>query len=50
MNDPTDPIWSVIFILGIGLLGTLWWIYDILKLAYKEQDVSVQNKEHQKNS
>lgn len=47
----TDPVWSVIALLTIGLLGTLWWIYVILELAYKEeQDVSVQDKEHQKDS
>lgn len=47
----TDPVWSVIILLSIGLLGTLWWIYDILLLAYKEEnDVHVQDKDHQEGS
>lgn len=30
--------WGVFIILGIGLSGTAWWIYTILKLAYKEMN------------
>ena len=26
----TDPVWSVIILLGIGLIGTIWCIYKIL--------------------
>jgi len=33
----TDVIWSVNILLGIGLLGTAWVIYYILRLAYLEQ-------------
>ena len=49
MRTPTDPVWSVIIMLTIGLLGTIWWIYDILKLAYQE-DVHLQDQENHKDS
>jgi len=32
----TDPVWSVIWLLGIGLAGTAYIIYYILKLAAEE--------------
>jgi len=32
----TDPVWSVIWLLGIGLSGTAYIIYYILKLAADE--------------
>ena len=32
----TDTVWSVNILLGIGLLGTAWAIYKILKDAYLE--------------
>jgi hypothetical protein len=32
----TDIVWSVNILLGIGLLGTAWAIYYILKEAYSE--------------
>jgi len=35
-NDMTDPVWSVILMLGIGLAGTAYIIYYILKLAADE--------------
>lgn len=31
-----DVVWSVIIMLGIGLTGTLWIIYKILKIAAEE--------------
>lgn len=31
-----DVVWSVIIMLGIGLAGTLWVIYEILKIAAEE--------------
>lgn len=43
MNDPTRPVWSVIIMLVIGLGGTIWWIYDILKLAFKEMEEKNEN-------
>lgn len=43
----TNPIWSVISLLTIGLMGTLWWIYVIMKLAHSEENVHLQNQEHQ---
>lgn len=32
----TDPVWSVNLLIGIGLLGTIWVIYKILRDAYLE--------------
>ena len=32
----TDPVWSVILLIVIGLLFTAYIIYDILRLAYLE--------------
>jgi len=32
----TDPVWSVILLLGIGLAGTAYIIYYILRLAHLE--------------
>jgi hypothetical protein len=32
----TDPVWSVILLLSIGLLGTAYIIYHILRLATLE--------------
>jgi hypothetical protein len=32
----TDIVWSVNILIGIGLLGTAWFIYYILRLAYLE--------------
>jgi len=32
----TDPVWSVIWLLGIGLAGAAYIIYYILKLAFEE--------------
>lgn len=46
----TDPVWSVIILLGIGLAGAVYIIYYILKLAHDEmKDVSIQNKEDQQS-
>jgi hypothetical protein len=45
-----DVVWSVIIMLGIGLAGTLWIIYYILKMANDELNVPIQNqKDHQDN-
>jgi hypothetical protein len=32
----SDVVWSVNILLGIGLIGTAWSIYYILRLAYLE--------------
>jgi len=32
----TDPVWSVIWLLGIGLAGAAYIIYYILKLTSEE--------------
>jgi hypothetical protein len=36
MRIMTDPVWSVILLIVIGLLFTTYIIYDILRLAYLE--------------
>ena len=30
MTNPNDPVWGVIIMLVIGLIGTCWAIYAIL--------------------
>jgi hypothetical protein len=32
----TDPVWSVNILIGIGLIGTIWVIYKILRESYLE--------------
>ncbi len=32
----TEPVWSVILVLVIGLAGTLFCVYTILKMANDE--------------
>ncbi len=44
----TDPVWSVIILISIGLSGTLWALYYILTLDNKE-NVSLQDSENQKS-
>ena len=36
MMQVTDPVWSVIILLAIGLLGTAYVIYYILRESYLE--------------
>ena len=36
MGIMTDPVWSVILLVSVGLLFTAYIIYDILRLAYLE--------------
>jgi len=36
MSDINDPVWSVIIMIAIGLVGTGYVIYYILKLATEE--------------
>jgi len=36
MTDINDPVWGVIILLSIGLLGTAYIIYAILSEAYSE--------------
>lgn len=45
----SDVVWSVNILLGIGLIGVTWWIYDILYTASKE-DAHLQNQENQEDS
>ena len=44
-----DVVWSVNILLGIGLAGAAYIIYYILKLAYDEDNVSIQDQEDRKN-
>ena len=32
----TDPVWSVVILIGLGLIFAAYIIYDILRLAYSE--------------
>jgi len=43
-----EVVWSVNILLGIGLIGVAWIIYKILLIA-NEENVSIQNKEDQKD-
>ena len=36
LEDPNDPVWSVILMIAIGLMGTAYVIYYILKMASEE--------------
>jgi hypothetical protein len=45
-----EVVWSIIIMLGIGLSGTLWIIYYILKMANDESNVSIQNQKNHKDS
>ncbi len=46
----TNTIWSVNILLGIGLIGVLYVIYNIFKLSNEEmRDVSIQDKKNQQN-
>jgi hypothetical protein len=47
--NPDTVVWSVIILLGIGLTGTLWSIYYILKMASDEINVSIQDQENSQN-
>jgi hypothetical protein len=45
-----EVVWSVVIMLSIGLVGTLWAIYYILRLAHLEiKDVSIQDQKNQKS-
>jgi hypothetical protein len=34
----TEPVWSVIIVLAIGLAGTLYCVYTILKISNEEMN------------
>jgi len=34
----TEPVWSVILVLAIGLAGTLYYVYTIISLANSEMN------------
>jgi hypothetical protein len=34
----TEPVWSVILVLAIGLAGTLYCVYTILKISNEEMN------------
>ena len=45
-----EVVWSVNIMLGIGLTGTLWIIYYILKMANDELNVPIQNQENRQDN
>lgn len=47
--NPDTVVWSVIIMLGIGMAGTLWVIYYILKMATEELNVPIQNQKNQQS-
>jgi len=40
-----DPVWSVIILLGCGLIFTLYCVIYILRLSYRELEEDVQVRE-----
>ena len=36
LENPNDPTWSVIISILILLIGTFYYIYTIMKLAFQE--------------
>ena len=40
-----DPVWSVIILLGCGLIFTLYCVIYILRLSFKELEEDVQESE-----
>jgi len=36
VNDVNNPVWSVIILLGCGLIFTLYCVIYILRLSFKE--------------
>ena len=45
MRDINDPVWSVIILLGCGLIFTLYCVIYILRLSFKELEEDVQVRE-----
>jgi hypothetical protein len=41
----TDPVWSVIILLSIGVIGVSLYILNIL-VKVSAENVSIQNKKH----
>jgi len=42
LNDINDVTWSVIILIGCGLIFTLYCVIYILRLSYKELEEDVQ--------
>ena len=45
MRDINDPVWSVIILLGCGLIFTLYCVIYILRLSFKELEEDGQVRE-----
>ena len=45
LEDVNNPVWSVIILLGCGLIFTLYCVLYILRLSYKELEENVQESE-----
>jgi len=44
-DNLNDPVWSVIILLGCGLIFTLYCVIYILRLSFKELEEDVQESE-----
>jgi len=45
LEDVNNPVWSVIILLGCGLIFTLYCVLYILRLSFKELEEDVQESE-----
>ena len=45
LEDVNNPVWSVIILLGCGLIFTLYCVIYILRLSFKELEEDVQESE-----
>ena len=45
LEDVNNPVWSVIILLGCGLIFTLYCVIYILRLSFKELEEDVQVRE-----
>ena len=45
LEDVNNPVWSVIILLGCGLIFTLYCVIYILRLSFKELEENVQESE-----
>jgi len=46
LNDVNDVTWSIIWSMVILLLGVMYYIYTIMKMAYKELKDADTDTEH----
>jgi NADH:ubiquinone oxidoreductase subunit 2 (subunit N) len=41
LDNPADPVWSVIFMVILSVVGASYYIYYILRIAFAEMDEEV---------